>query len=199
MWSLPILFVFVSYDYGRLSVYKPNDGFNKGDLACGGRFAFQQNHIAYRRWHRVGCGTKVLVCSSRTTRCVISTVRDAGPYGIYKPPFRHAVREGRWKVWTKPRPPRGWRWRAVADLSHRLWELLGRPGVFSPIHLYFGPRRSREPKFRWHHVIRLRGGGWSVYTYDLLVFSLPASLQLWQAPLRKQSLAWPWRLLQFPF
>ena len=123
-WVLILVNLLTAYDYGRLSVYKPNDGFNHGKLACGGTFRAHQNHIAYRKWHTVGCGTRVIVCATDTSRCVVSYVQDAGPYGIYKPPLRHAVREGRWRVWTRSKPPKGWRWRAVVDLSYGLWKQL---------------------------------------------------------------------------
>ena len=47
---------------GALSTYAPGDGHNAGTLACGGRFTWQQSHIAIRQWRRVGCGAKARVC-----------------------------------------------------------------------------------------------------------------------------------------
>lgn len=131
-------------DSGRLSMYAPRDGFNRGVLACSGAkpimFTHSQNHIAYRRWYKVGCGRRVLVCARVTGRCVMSKVMDAGPYGIFRGKLRHARRDGRWKVWTKSKPPKGWHWRAVADLSYGLWVRLGKPGGLSHIRLYFLPK-----------------------------------------------------------
>lgn len=131
----------VESDSGALSVYAPNDGWNSGELACGGRFRRGQEHIAYRGWRRVGCNRRVVVCADATWRCVLTTVRDAGPFGIYTGPLRNAVPEGRWRVFTGPgRPPRGWRYRAVADLSYALWRRLGRPGGLTRVRLFFLPR-----------------------------------------------------------
>ena len=127
-------------DEGRLSVYHPGDGWNRGTLACGGRFTWQQEHIAYRGWWRVGCGRKVVVCTDATRRCALSAVQDAGPFGIYRGALRHCRAQGRWKVWTKRQaPPAGWRFRGVADLSWALWIRLGRPSFLSKVRLYFVP------------------------------------------------------------
>lgn len=126
---------------GRLSVYRPGDGFNAGELSCGGKFTAEQVHIAHRRWRRIGCGTPVFVCASATKRCAWATVRDAGPFGIYRGKLKNCVREGRWKVWLKSRPPVGWRWRAVVDLSWGLWKKLGRPGGLTKVTLLYQQRR----------------------------------------------------------
>ena len=123
---------------GRLSMYRPGDGFNAGQLACGGTFTEQQEHVAIRNWHRVGCGCPVRVCAQNTGVCRWTKVRDAGPFGIYTGPLRHAVREGRWKVWTGRVPPKGWKWRAVVDLSYGLWRSLGRPAPLSEVSLTYG-------------------------------------------------------------
>jgi hypothetical protein len=132
------------YDAGPLSMYYPGDGWNAGELACGGRFTQDQVHIAYRKWRKVGCGRRVLVCARDTSRCVMATVQDAGPFGIYTGPLKNAYREGRWKVFTGPgRPPKGWRYRAVVDLSVGLWRKLGRPRGLSHVSLLFLPRRER--------------------------------------------------------
>ena len=130
-------------EVGRLSVYWPGDGFNAGELACGGRFRAEQEHVARRDWRRLGCGRPLVVCALATRRCVLSEVRDAGPFGVYRGPLRNAVREGRWRVWTRSlRPPPGWRYRAVVDLSRGTWQRLGRPGGLSPVLLYFPPTRG---------------------------------------------------------
>lgn len=132
------------FDSGPLSMYYPRDGWNHGELACGGRFTEDQVHIAYRRWRKVGCGRRVVVCARATQRCVLATVQDAGPFGIYTGPLKNAYREGRWKVFTGPgRPPKGWRYRAAVDLSIGLWRKLGRPGGLSHVTLTFLPRRGR--------------------------------------------------------
>ena len=128
---------------GRLSVYRPGDGWNAGTLSCGGKFTHRQVHIAHRRWRRIGCGTPVIVCSKQTGRCVTAPVRDAGPFGIYRGPLKGAVRDGRWKVWVKSKPPPGWKWRGVADLSWGLWKKLGRPRFLSEVTLIYRPRKRR--------------------------------------------------------
>lgn len=132
------------HDSGPLSMYYPKDGWNSGELACGGRFNEHQVHIAYRRWRVVGCGRRVLVCARDTVRCELATVQDAGPFGIYTGPLKNAYREGRWKVFTGPgRPPKGWRYRAAVDLSVGLWRKLGRPRGLSHVTLTFLPRMPR--------------------------------------------------------
>jgi len=129
------------HDAGRLSVYHPNDGFNAGNLSCGGKLTWKSTHIAYRSWRRMGCGRPVLVCAEKTQRCVWSKVLDAGPFGIYRGSVRRCVPEGRWKVWTRTiRAPKGWKHRAVADLTFALWKKLGKPRALSRIHLYFPPK-----------------------------------------------------------
>lgn len=126
---------------GRLSVYRPGDGWNRGELACGGIYRETQLHIAHRNWRRLGCGRRVMVCAEDTGRCVLTRVMDAGPWGIYRGPLRNAVPDGRWKIWTRSlRPPKGWRFRAVTDLSWALWKRLGRPRGLSRVHLTFLPR-----------------------------------------------------------
>lgn len=122
---------------GRLSVYAPGDGYNAGDLACGGRLTEEQVHVAVRDWRRRRCGSPVLVCAEATNTCVLATVQDAGPFGIYRGRLRRAVEDGRWKVWTKGRPPKGWKYRAVTDLSIGLWRALGKPRFLSRVHLLY--------------------------------------------------------------
>ncbi|RLC61778.1 MAG: hypothetical protein DRI48_10355 [Chloroflexi bacterium] len=134
---------------GRSSAYRPHDGHNRGELACGGTFTYTQAHIAYRKWWRYGCGRRVIVCSGNTGICELTTIQDAGPYGIYTGPVRRCVEDGRWKVWTKSRPPPGWKWRAVVDLSWGLWLKLGRPRALSKVTLYILPRwlsKTRKPR-----------------------------------------------------
>lgn len=138
-------------EVGRLSVYWPGDSFTAADspvMACDTprrprRYRRGSVHIAHREWRRLGCGTPVLVCARLTKRCAWAEVADGGPWGIYRGKLAGAVREGRWKVWTRPRPPEGWRWRAVADLSRALWKRLGRPRALSEVVLVYHPRRPR--------------------------------------------------------
>lgn len=131
---------------GRLSVYWPGDSCRTGRvLACDTprrrRFYVPGSvHLAMRTWHRIGCGRVVRVCAEATRKCVDAPVLDSGPWGIIRGPLRRAVAEGRWRVWTKPRPPEGWRFRAVVDLSRALWIKLGKPAPLSFVRVY---RRSR--------------------------------------------------------
>ena len=137
--TLSVLFLGApNIETGRLSVYRPGDGHNSGTLACGGRFTETQNHIAHRRWRKWGCGRRVLVCAHQTERCVMSQVRDAGPFGIYKGKWWKPTA---WRVWTRRRPPRGWKWRGHVDLSWALWKKLGRPRFLSGVTMYFLPKR----------------------------------------------------------
>jgi hypothetical protein len=135
----------VRVDVGRLSVYRPGDGWNRGELACGGNYSKDMVHVAHREWRRLGCGRRVYVCAETTGRCVLTQVRDAGPWGIYRGPLKNAVSEGRWRVWTKSvTPPSGWRFRAVTDLSWALWIQLGRPRALSKVRLIFLPRGRKS-------------------------------------------------------
>lgn len=120
---------------GPLSYYAPGDGQNQGTLACGGKFTNQQHHIAYRRVHKVGCYSKVIAVSPSTSRAVLTQVADAGPFGIIDS-------EGRRKVHVGTKAPKGWKFRAVADLSYALWVDLGKPDLLAPIWLIF----LEEPK-----------------------------------------------------
>lgn len=126
-----LLLHMASVDGGKLSYYWPGDGSNGGQLACGGSFTADMEHIAYRGWRRVGCGRLVMVCSERRLTCSFSRVRDAGPFGV--------VRGRSWKVHTGSRPPAGWRWRAAADLSLALWQRLDRPPALSQVYIMFLP------------------------------------------------------------
>lgn len=141
----------VRVDVGRLSVYRPGDGWNKGELACGGRYTDSQVHIAHRDWRRLGCGRKVLVCAEVTGKCVVAKVMDAGPWGIYRGPLRRAVPEKRWRIWTNPKPPKGWRFRAVTDLSWALWKKLGKPAGLSNVKLVFFEKKSKNPAIAMTH------------------------------------------------
>ena len=141
---LLISLMFSSADRGRLSVYYPKDGYNHGRLACGGTLTKNQVHIAYRKWYKFGCGTQVLVCSEQTQKCVMAKVMDAGPYGVYRGPLKFAKAEGRWKVHVGTKPPKGWKFRAVADLSVGLWKRLGYPDLLSNVSLFFVPKRDHS-------------------------------------------------------
>jgi hypothetical protein len=138
------------YVQGPLSVYWPHDGFNRGFLACGDApFTKDQVHVAVRNWRSLGCGRKVLVCAKSTGRCVLTSVRDSGPWGAYRGPLRRAVPEGRWKVMAgASRLPVGWKWRAVVDLSVGLWVQLGKPPGLSTVHMMFLPRPGTRPGTR---------------------------------------------------
>lgn len=128
---------------GGSSAYWPGDSMRTGTvLACDRpsrprRYRRGSVHVAMRAWWRIGCGTKVLVCSRRTARCAVAPVLDGGPW---------MVTDGkRRKVWVKQRPPKGWRFRAVADLSRALWRRLGRPPAFSRLAIYYAPAGRRYP------------------------------------------------------
>ena len=130
---------------GRLSMYYPGDGYTGRVMACDTpkkRRIYREGsvHIALRKWWKIGCGKKVVVCSEITRKCATAPVLDAGPFGIYRGELRGAKREGRWKVWTKSKPPEGWQWRAVADLSRALWKKLGKPPGLSMIRIYRSDR-----------------------------------------------------------
>ena len=143
-----LLLHLTSVDGGKLSYYWPGDGSNAGELACGGSFTPDMEHVAYRGWRRVGCGRLVLVCAEHSVSCAVSRVRDAGPFGIARGRSR--------RVHTRARPPAGWRWRAAADLSLALWQRLERPSAFTHVYLVFLPeglgswlRRAEGILQRW--------------------------------------------------
>lgn len=138
----------LTVECAALSVYRPGDGYNSGKLACGGRFTYRQRHVAVRRWYKYGCGAEVLLLHSEFL-WHFAKIRDAGPFGIYKPPLRGAVQAGRWRVWVKSRPPRGWKWRGAADLSWGLWLKLGRPAPLSRLCVVYYNKR------RLHQLLRL--------------------------------------------
>jgi hypothetical protein len=129
----------VHVESGRISMYAPNDGSNSGNLACGGRLTHDQVHIAYRRWWKVGCGRKVLVCAEQTGRCVLATVQDGGPYGVYKGRLRNRRVASKMER-KRGRPRKGWKWRGLCDTSPGLYRKLGRPDFLSKVHLFFLPR-----------------------------------------------------------
>ncbi len=112
---------------GSLSTYHAGDGFNSGQLACGGPLLADSHHVAIREW-RGRCGAPAVVCSAATARCVRTTVRDAGPWG--------AVRDGAWQVQIRLRP--GWRRRAVVDVTRAVWRELGRPAALSGVVVWVG-------------------------------------------------------------
>lgn len=128
---LSLILLTSSYDAGRLSHYAPKDGHNRGVLACGGSFSKKQEHIAYRAWKQVGCGRPVLICAEDTFSCSLTKVRDAGPFGVTKGKS--------WRVHVGVNPPRGWKFRAAADISNGLWRRLGKPKHLSRIYLVFLP------------------------------------------------------------
>jgi len=134
------------YQSGPLSHYAPRDGWNEGTLSCGGQFDFRQNHIAHRRWKRLGCGRAVLVFAEKTGRFSLSRVWDSGPWGACKGKRAKARAEGRWMVWTKYKLPKGWRRPGLTDLSDFLWKKLGKPPFLSKVHLLFLPFYLKEGK-----------------------------------------------------
>lgn len=139
LWMILGLLLNGNTESGLLSVYAPGDGMNAGELACGGTFTEDQVHIAHRSWRSLGCGRIVLVCAHQTGRCALAQVMDAGPFGVIHGPLKRAAADGRWKVHLGRRPPPGWRWRAVVDLSWGLWRQLGRPKGLTRVTLRFAP------------------------------------------------------------
>lgn len=135
-------------DTGRLSVYRPGDGSCGNELACGGPFTRRQRHVAYRKWWKVGCGRLVLVHAIQTNTWAAATVRDGGPYGVYRGALHRCVKEGRYRVASRAerrsgRLTKGWKWRGSADLSWGLWLALGRPAFLSEVRMYIMPWRRR--------------------------------------------------------
>jgi len=119
---------------GALSMYAPNDGHNRGILACtGAPFTDDQIHIALRQWKRL-CGRRAIVCTRR--RCAVARVMDSGPWG--------ATCDGKYRVIRGALPP-GCRWRAVTDLSYGLWRKLGRPRNRSKVWIFVPTVGRRAP------------------------------------------------------
>lgn len=133
---------------GGVSVYWPGDAARTGNvMACDRprlRRVYRRGsiHLAMRSVWRIGCGRKVLVCARATGRCARAPVLDAGPWGVITGSRRRARAEGRYKVWVKQRPPEGWRFRGVADLSRALWTRLGKPRFMTRVTIFI-PRRVR--------------------------------------------------------
>jgi hypothetical protein len=113
---------------GGLSTYHPGDGHNGGELSCGGRFTFKQNHVAIRQW-RGRCGRPVVVCV-RHGRCIVSKIMDSGPWGAINA-------RGHWEVQV-PRLKPGYRRRGVVDLSWGAWKALGRPRFLNRVAVAVG-------------------------------------------------------------
>jgi hypothetical protein len=107
----------------------------------------------------MGCGRLVTVCSLETLRCVKSKVMDAGPFGIYRGKLKNCKPEGRWRRWTRStRAPKGWKFRAVADLSWGLWKQLGKPRFLSYVYLFFHGDSADDYKMLTHSVCTSFGG-----------------------------------------
>jgi len=141
-----------STEIGRLSFYHPKDGSCGEEVACGGPFGWSDRHIAYRRWHQVGCGRLVLVYAVETDRWATAIVADGGPYGVYRGKLRRCVKEGRYRVASREerrsgKLRQGWKWRGLTDLSYAVWVELGRPAFLGEVRLYFLP--FRIPRRVW--------------------------------------------------
>lgn len=121
---------------GALSIYHPNDGHNKGELACGGRFTWKQDHIAIRQWYgRCNAPAQVCVVGGK---CVWTKVRDSGPWG--------ATKGKKWEVQIKLK--KGWRRRAIVDLSWALWKRLGKPRFLSKVVIKIYEKEKKDAKTR---------------------------------------------------
>jgi hypothetical protein len=117
---------------GALSMYAPNDGHNRGTLACtGAPYTHDQVHIALRQWRNL-CGRLALVCTRR--RCAVARVMDSGPWG--------ATCGNTYRV-VPGALPEGCRWRGVADLSYGLWRKLGQPRGRSKLWVFVPTMRRR--------------------------------------------------------
>jgi hypothetical protein len=119
---------------GLSSAYTPKH--TPGELACGGRFTWDQYHIATRLWRQAGCGAIARVCLLDSGRCIITEVRDSGPWSAY--------RNGRREVQVRLKP--GWRRKAVVDFSYALWVALGRPRTLSPVRVEIWPNHRPKGK-----------------------------------------------------
>lgn len=94
----------------------PGDRWDNGQLACPRVTRAQIEHgVAHRS---LPCGTRLLLCSGRTWRCVAAWVVDRGPYG--------AICGGRWRVMRRLRP--GCKWRGDLDLRPGTASALGHNG-----------------------------------------------------------------------
>lgn len=156
---------------GALSVYHPGDGHNAGTLACGGRFTWQQEHIAIRQWRRVGCGAKARVCvdvqrnadgnddrrvdmvrgvrsGEHSTGATLARATRTCIWTEVRDsgPWGAKHPDGRWEVQIKLQP--GWYRRAVVDLSWALWVRLGKPRFRSPVHITIWRKRSKKKRRR---------------------------------------------------
>lgn len=127
---LHVLLVTHRIEIGRATMYYPGDGFCGPIRADGRRFKATDTHIAHRR---IPLGTKGIICSSRTHRCVNTAVRDRGPYamvircGLAKRPYKRKIKILRkchyWKAGIKL--IKGWRWRGVFDLTRPVAKAIG--------------------------------------------------------------------------
>jgi len=115
---------------GVASVYWPGDGHCGTHRADGKRFTIAQCHIAHRSWP---LGTPVAVCSTRTGRCVRSTVQDRGPFGACLAGSR-TLRCKQWGLKIRKEDPGTWR--GIADLSKCVWLKLGNKQGLQHITLY---------------------------------------------------------------
>ena len=147
MWlSLLLALSSVRVETGRATVYYPGDGHCGPTRADGRPFRVGDDHVAHRR---IALGTRGILCSGRTGKCVATAVRDRGPFGTFRanvpheacpkrrakklaPKFR-SCDEGRPMCWrgsrgcyrvrTKPKP--GWKYRGHLDLTRPVAKALG--------------------------------------------------------------------------
>jgi hypothetical protein len=67
---------------GLATIYYPGDRSCGHEKADGTLFTKDDSHIAHR-WLPIG--TKGFLCNPRTSHCVLTVVRDRGPFGSIKP------------------------------------------------------------------------------------------------------------------
>jgi hypothetical protein len=123
--------------HGRATVYYPRDGHSGFHRADGRPFTRQDHHIAHRT---LPLGTTGYLCSVRTSRCVLASVQDRGPFGAKRsckgrtPAKARLIKYGRtcfyWQAQIRLKP--GWARRGEFDLTRPVAKAIGhRP--FDPV------------------------------------------------------------------
>lgn len=135
---------------GPATVYWPGDGYCGSERADGHEFRETDDHIAHRT---LPLGTKGFICSKRTGLCVLTAVRDRGPFGATRP-----CGYGRcWRAMTHVHPP--WTWRGEFDVTRPVARVLRHRGFEPLVFLYWSapkrrPARATETKL----PVSWRGG-----------------------------------------
>ena len=108
-----------STDTGFATTFYPQERWNNGQFACGGRWRDPNLRVCAHR--TLSCGSIIFVTNHRTNRTSWCVVRDRGPYGATAP-------DGSWVLKSPKNKGVIGKYRGILDVSRQVARDIGSDG-----------------------------------------------------------------------